>query len=424
MMDRIERQKKTTGLHLAMEAKETLRRVESEFPDNPAAMQYFYDLYRDRYSEETVPSTNGRKVVGTMCVQVPDELIYAAGAVPLRLCNGSNTYDQIGAGSMPSKACPLVKATVGMLEISAELYKDRLDAIVIPTTCDQKKKSAEMLIDMGYNVHIMEMPASKETDEARHYWQNSVRNFALMLQKLTGKKITKKSLKESVAKVSAANKQFRRLNNLTKSSPPLIFGKDVFMVTNAYFFDDIESWTSAVAKLNDELEERKRDGFKVAQSHAPRILFTGSPPIFPNMKVPVLLEQVGGVIVADEVCSSSRLLYDSVAFDEEALYDMVPAIADRYLKPCTCPCYTPNNDRKRKIELMVKDFAADGVIYQAFSGCHLYEMEQKGINSRLEAMGVPMLYLETDYSPEDMGQLSTRVEAFIESIKTRKRRKK
>jgi len=424
MMDRIERQKKTTGLHLAMEAKETLRKIESDFPDNPERMSYFYDLFRNSYAKDADLSEGNEKVIGTMCIQVPDELIYAAGARPVRLCNGANAYDQIGATSMPAKACPLVKATVGLLETHSSSFMEKLDAIVIPTTCDQKKKSAELLRQMGYKVIILEMPGSKESDNARQYWQNSVVNFSAELQKITGKKITKKKLLDAMGKTASAGKAFRRLFNFSKVDRPVLFGKDLLLVSNAYFFDDIDSWTLAVTRLTDELAARQASDFRVAQSHAPRILFTGSPPIFPNLKLPLLIEQVGGLIVADEVCSSSRLLYDGIAFDENRLYDIIPAIADRYLKPCTCPCFTPNEDRKRKISHMVKDFKADGVVYQAFSGCHLYEMEQKGISDTLSELGVPMLFIETDYSQEDIGQLSTRVEAFIESIKTKKRKRK
>jgi benzoyl-CoA reductase/2-hydroxyglutaryl-CoA dehydratase subunit BcrC/BadD/HgdB len=102
---------------------------------------------------------------------------------------------------------------------------------------------------------------------------------------------------------------------------------------------------------------------------------------------------------------------------------MVPALADRYLKPCTCPCLTPNTDRNRRLAGMVQSHQVEGVIYQAFSGCLPYEMEQKQISNSLNEAGVPMLYLETDYGAEDLGQLSTRIEAFIESIKARRRKK-
>ena len=112
--------KKTTRLHLAMEAEETLRRME-EFPDNPSAMGYFYDFFRTLFTGDPL-LPEAKKVIGTMCVQVPDELIYAAGAVPFRLCSGAFSYDQIGADFMPAKSCPVVRATYGMLHINESLW--------------------------------------------------------------------------------------------------------------------------------------------------------------------------------------------------------------------------------------------------------------------------------------------------------------
>ena len=102
------------------------------------------------------------------------------------------------------------------------------------------------------------------------------------------------------------------------------------------------------------------------------------------------------------------------------MYDMIPALADRYLKACTCPCFTPNQDRDRKLLSYIKDFRVDGLVYQSFSGCQLYEMESNRIASLMEQENIPMLYIETDYSPDDKGQLSTRIEAFMESLSARK----
>ena len=420
--ERAEAAQRTTRLHLAMEATETLRQVE-EFPDNPSAMDYFYTFFRDLFTGESILPED-KQIIGTMCVQVPDELIYATGAVPFRLCSGAYAYDQIGADFMPAKSCPVVRATSGMLHIHQNSWRDNLTSLVIPTTCDQKKKATEQIGDLSYNVYSLEMPASKESDVARFYWQESVKQFALYLQKITGKKITRQSLKKAIYKKSEAAQLYRRLYELRKSDAPVMFGKDMLLVTNGFFMDDIDSWMKAVKTLLHELGERDARKFSVSNRNAPRILLTGSPPVFPNIKVPVLVEQSGAVIVVDEVCSSSRLLYDAVAYDEESLNDMIPAIADRYLKPCTCPCLTPNVDRKRKLVEMAHDFKIDGVIYQAFSGCLPYEMEQNQISKVLEEANIPMLYVETDYSPEDHGQLSTRIEAFIESIKMRKRKQK
>lgn len=408
---------------LARESEAVLDRIIDSFDGNPKAMDYFYDLFRKVYCHGESLSRPGPQV-GTTCIQVPEELIYALGAHPVRLCNGSYHFDQIGADFMPAKSCSLVKATLGMLN-SQRTVPDfgKLDLIVNPTTCDQKKKASAMMEGMGYVVHDLEMPNVKESEAARVYWQRSVRQLAVRLRQLTGKSLTRKNLMAAMAKVRRAQAAFRKLDSFRQDQPAAFLGKDFFLVTNAYFFDDVVSWTDAVERLCDELEQRRQGGLTAAQKKAPRILFTGSPPIFPNLKVPLLVEESGGVVVADETCSSNRMLYDMTAVDEWLINDMVDGLADRYLKPCTCPIFTRNDDRQRRILELAARFKADGVIYQSLAGCQVYEMEQKSVADLLNGQGLPMLYIETDYSPDDMGQLSTRIEAFLESIKTRKRQR-
>ena len=419
--ERRARLKKSTSLHLAMESTETLRRV-SEFPDIPDAMTYFYDICKSRFANGMDLPQNGKKLVGAMCLQVPDELIMAAGGVPVRLCSGAYAFDQVGGDFMPAKSCPMVRATMGMMQVNNDTLKEALATVVIPTTCDQKRLSAEMLKSMGYNVTLLEMPASKESDDARMYWQESVKRFALTVQKICGRKITPQRLDAAISSKLEAGRLFRKLQELRSCSPPVIFGKDMWLVTNSYFFAEPDEWCRAVSDLIAELENRKSELSSPLKQTAPRLLFTGSPPIFPNLKLPLLVEQAGAVIVADETCSSERLLHDAVVYDEKNLNDMVPAVADRYLKPCTCPCMTPNTDRIKRILELVGLNRVEGVVYQAFSGCLPYEMEQRAIGDKLNREGIPMLFVETDYSPEDQGQLSTRVEAFIESIKVKKRK--
>lgn len=406
----------------AREAETVLDHITDDFDDNPAAMAYFYDLFRRVYIQGE-PLAHEGKLIGTTCIQAPDELIYALGGTPVRLCNGSYHYDQIGADFMPAKSCSLVKATLGMLHSDNRIPNiGDPDLIVNPTTCDQKKKASAMIEDMGYAVYDLEMPNVKDSEEARLYWQRSVRQFAQKLREVTGKKLTTKNLKAAMARTSRAQAAFRKLHNFRKASPALMLGKDVFLVTNAFFFDDIDRWIGAVEKLNAELARREADGYQAAQRKAPRILFTGSPPVFPNLKLPLLIEEAGGVVVADETCSANRMLYDMTAVDEWLLNDMVDGLADKYLKPCTCPIFTRNDDRKRRLLELATSFGADGVVYQAFAGCQVYEMEQKSVAEALNAKGIAMLYIETDYSPDDQGQLTTRIEAFLESIKTRKRK--
>ncbi len=407
--------------HQGMEAMQVLDVIEKDFSENPKAMQYFYDLFRDVYCNGIKPHPD-KEMIGTMCVQVPDEIIIAAGGTPVRMCNGFYTDEEVGAEFMPAKSCSLVKASLGMLKSKTNPYSTGIKTIVNPTTCDQKKKSAGMMREMGYKVYDMELPPVKESEIGREYWRRSVRLFTKEVGKITGKKVTKKGLKQTISKIGRAQNAYHRLNESRKLTPLPFLGKDMFVVTNAFFFDDLDRWTEATEKLADEIDQRVIDKYNTAGKRSPRIVFTGSPPVFPNLKVPLMIEQSDAVIVADETCSSNRLLNDMVSVDEWFMYDMVDAVADRYLKSCTCPIFTMNDDRIRRLIELVRSSNADGVIYQAFAGCGVYEMEQRSVAKAMEKEGIPMLYIETDYSPSQGGQLSTRIEAFVESLKARSRR--
>jgi len=417
---KIETPKERQNRHKAMEAATMLDKIKHDFKEPPKAMDYFYDLYESVHCKQQALH-NDKVKVGTMCIQVPSEIIYALDAVPVRLCNGFYTDDDIGSDLLPAKSCPLVKATVG--QFASNNFSDKPDVIISPTTCDQKTKSGAIIEDMGYSVFDMEFPRTKESEESREYWRRSVRKFTKELSTDLNKKLTKKKLKEAIKKVGYAQHLYHKLNILRKNHNIPILGTDMFLVTNAFFFDKIDNWIEATTQLLKETEQRVNDEVSAAHKRSPRIVYTGSPPIFPNLKIPLLIEQSDAVIVADETCSSNRMFNDMVSVDEWFMYDMLDSVADRYLKGCTCPIFTKNDDRKRRIVDLVREYKADGVVYQAFAGCQVYEMEQRSVLEAMEKEGIPILYIESDYSPSHLGQLTTRIEAFVESLKNRRRKK-
>ena len=419
--DRYNRLKKTSTIHHNMEVNKVLSEIIDDFPDKLTGMEYFYDKFKILEEGKSIYPKD-KKVIASMCIHVPIEIIYALNATPVRICSGSYSADTAGSDFLPSKICPMVKSTFGALYLEMLPGNAKADLVINPTTCDQKKKMGEMGEEIGKEFYTLEVPPNKDSEEARLYWQRVVKKMVKKLEKVTGNKLSRRRLKKSIKSVALAQSEFRRFMRVRKSAP-IIFGKDALLIANTYFFDDIYNWTENLSVLNDELEERAKKELSVVGLRAPRILLTGSPSIFPNMRVPILIEKLGAIVVYEEFCSSSRMLSDTVAVDEWFLYDMVPAIADRYLKPSTCPNFTPNDDRSRKILLAMEDYKVDGVVYQTFTGCQLYDMESRKISKELEKSGYPVLNIELDYNPKDSGQLTTRLEAFLESIKDHKRKK-
>ncbi|MFT7824268.1 MAG: 2-hydroxyacyl-CoA dehydratase family protein, partial [Sulfurimonas sp.] len=250
---KIETPKQRQNRHKAMEAAAVLDKIKHDFKAPPKAMDYFYDLYeRVHCKQESLHADRAK--VGTMCIQVPSEIIYALDAVPVRLCNGFYTDDDIGSDLLPAKSCPLVKATVG--QFSSNNFSDKPDVIVSPTTCDQKAKSGAIIEDIGYAVFDMEFPRTKESEESREYWRRSVRKFTKELSADLNKKLTKKKLKAAIKKVGYAQHLYHQLNVLRKHTNAPILGTDMFLVTNAFFFDKIDNWIEATTALLKETEQR------------------------------------------------------------------------------------------------------------------------------------------------------------------------
>jgi benzoyl-CoA reductase/2-hydroxyglutaryl-CoA dehydratase subunit BcrC/BadD/HgdB len=100
----------------------------------------------------------------------------------------------------------------------------------------------------------------------------------------------------------------------------------------------------------------------------------------------------------------------------ENMDEQLKAIADRYMN-IHCACFTPNDERPDDVVRLAKEYQVDGVIHYNLQFCHTYANEAVKMEKRLEKEGIPLLRIETDYSDEDVGQLRTRIEAFLEMIK-------
>ncbi|MCP4043377.1 MAG: 2-hydroxyacyl-CoA dehydratase [Gammaproteobacteria bacterium] len=408
-------------INLAMSVREIFDQIgeESHRPENMAHFDRIFETF-EHGGEGTVQPRKGEKVIGTYCLFVPEELIYAVGARPVRLCSGAYESVEIGEDYLPEVACPMVKSEIGFSALPVLSFFHQCELVVMPASCDWKVKMAETLREF-VPVHMMDMPRVKEEESSRTFWLEEVKRFAKRLEKVTGVRITRRRLKQAIGMIQRAQVEFHRFHRIRKAVPPVISGRDALEVMNAYFYDHAEDWTEAVSRLNDELEERISNRTQVAQAGAARIMLTGSPMVFPNWKVPTIIEELDGVLVADEFCTSNRYLNDMVAMDEGTLSNMVHAIADRYLLPSTCPIFSNSIDRKDRLLQLIDDYQVEGVIYHILKGCHPYDVETKVIEKLMEKKGIPMLKIETDYSPQDVEQLRTRIEAFQETLKGRRR---
>ncbi len=387
--------------------------------NRPSGMGYFdfvmSEVHGLRIKELMDEKAAGRKIIGAYCVFVPEEIVKAADATLVGLCAGADFATDEAEKLLPRNTCALIKSAFGFKLGKVCPYIESSDMIVGENTCDGKKKAYESLKNLIPNLYVMDMPQMKSA-EGRSLLKAEYFRFMEAVEKLTGIKIDAARLKKGIAIVNNKRKAIHRLMALRKAKPAPISGLDALLANQVFFYDDSVRFTDSVNKICDELEKRVEQKQGVFPANTPRILLSGCPMAVPNWKLPWIIETSGAVIVGEESCvgeRGNRNLTDDSGNTVEQLMD---AMIDRYFK-IDCAVFTPNSDRLNHIEEMAKTYQADGVIHYGLQFCQPYLMEAIPVEKALESKNIPTLRIDTDYSMEDMGQLKTRVEAFVEVLK-------
>ena len=386
--------------------------------NRPEAMGYFDfvvgDIHGIRVQELRKHAIDDGKVVATYCVFVPEEVILAVNAIPVGLCAGTQFSVPLAEEVLPRNTCPLIKSSFGFKLGRICPYVQASHLIVGETTCDGKKKMFELLGEYQ-PVHVMEVP-SKKTDASRELWRAEVRAFKEVVERLTGDRVTPGSLAEATKLLNNRRRALQRLYEARKARPVPISGKDALLVTQISFYDDVIRCTRQINLLCDELEARVASGDGVFPPDAPRILLAGTPMAIPNWKLHHVLEDAGAAVICEESCTGTRAFSDLVPENGGSVDDQLEAIADRYMQ-IHCACFTPNDERLDDIVRLAGEYRVDGVVHHNLQFCHTYANEAVKVERTLEKEGVPLLRIETDYSDEDVGQLRTRIDAFLEMIR-------
>jgi len=387
--------------------------------NRPEGMKYFdfvmSEVHGLRIKELVDAKEQGRVIIGSYCVFVPEELVLAVDGVAVGLCAGAEFNFEGAETLLPRNTCSLIKSAFGFKLGKVCPYLESCDVIVGENTCDGKKKAYEIMGPLVKNLYIMDLPQTK-SDMAKAVLKEEYRKFIEKLENVSGKKITVASLKKAVELVNAKRRAVKRLAAIRAADPAPISGLDSLLVNQVFFHDDPVRFTDAVNKLCDELEVRVKNHNGVFPKGTTRVVVSGCPMAVPNWKLPFLIESSYAVIVGEESCVGERGSRWLTEVKGNTVDELLDAITDRYFN-IDCAVFTPNPSRLDYIKEMTKKLHAQGVIHYSLQFCQPYIMESGPVEKELEKSGIPTLRLETDYGMEDAGQLKTRIEAFGERLK-------
>ena len=353
----------------------------------------------------------GGMVAGVFCTFTPLEILDAAGFLPVSLCGMSDEVIPDAEAHLPRNLCPLIKSSSGFAVSRKCPYTYFADLIVGETTCDGKKKMYELLGKLK-RTYILHLPQGEDPD-ARENWTKELRRFIAFLEENFSLRITDEALREAARIRNREREKRMRLMELMKLTPPPMTGEQLASVLDgAGFLFTAESREKKLDSLADEVSASYAAGLRPVSPAAKRILITGCPIGGVLKKTVGLIERSGGAVVCFENCSGIKAAWQMVDADAP---DIVGAIAARYLE-IGCSVMTPNEKRFALLERLVDEYRIDGVVEVDLQFCTPYLIEAHSVREWARAHDLPYLGLETDYSQSDAGQLSTRLEAFLERL--------
>ncbi len=378
--------------------------------DLPEEFEEFAEQRKNSFLGVKKLKEQGVPVVGSYCTYFPQEIAMAMGAATVSLCSTSDETIADAERDLPKNLCPLIKSSYGFAKTDKCPFFYFSDVVVGETTCDGKKKMYEYMSQFK-DVFIMELP-NTQRPEALQLWKGEIIRFKEYLEKKFDVTITEDDIREAIRVNNQVRTSLKHLYEVMRNDPAPITGHDLFKVLYGSTFKfDRKAIPGEVDALVEKINKEYAEGKMLEKK--PRILITGCPVGGATEKIIDAVENNGGVVVTFENCSGAKSI-DKLVDEEEP--DVYQALAERYLN-IGCSVMTPDKNRFELLGRLIDEYKVDGVVEMTLQACHTYNVESFAIRKFVnEEKGIPYINVETDYSQADIGQLNTRIAAFIEML--------
>lgn len=358
--------------------------------------------HRHTYAEQW-KARHGDKVVGYLCTYVPEEIIYAAGMLPVRIF-GSHQPQDITERHIFGVWCPFSR------DCLAEGLRGRyqyLDGISIARTCEHTLQTF-----MSWQIHLplpfsyrLYMPGNTQSPHALACLRGELHDFKQAIEQWTGRVITVADLDEAIQVYNTSRGLLRELYELRKRPCPPISGSEAMEIVLASMVMDKQEHNRLLEPVLKELKEE--DGIT---EPGVRVMILGSET--DDLELIRFIESLGTTVVIDDHCTGSRYFWNQVPPGP----DRLSAIAARYLERPACPV-KDLLERRRFPHLLelARQYRVQAAIFIMEKFCDPHQYDAQPIQKLFQEYHIPSLQLEVDVTTP-VGQLRTRLEAFLEML--------
>lgn len=364
----------------------------------------FEEIIKNRHQVAQEWKAEGKKVVGYFCIYTPEEVLYAAGLLPVRIMGINEPPSHADAHIQPFY-CPLSRS---VLDQGLRGDYHYLDGLATAYSCDTYRGIFNIWL---YNLapsfaKILGMPSMLDVPEAHTLLVHELEEFKKSLEDTFGVNITGEALRHAIEVYNTNRRLLRKIYQLRQQSPPKITGTEFLAIVLSSMLAPKETHNQLLKDLLSELSSRD---ITTGDNRLPRLMLIGSE--MDNLDIIRLIEEPGSVVVADDLCTGSRYFWNDTSTEENPLN----ALARRYLKIIPCPTKYPIQPKYDHVLSMIDQFGVEGVIILLQKFCNPHEFEFPYLQSLLKEHQLPFVCIEVDttYSAEE---IQNQAEALIERI--------
>lgn len=368
----------------------------------------YQKLFESDINQESVKAwrAQGKKAIGYICCHVPIEILQALDILPVRIRATGVTETPEADTWMSTFSCSFARGMLqrwmdGTYELDGLITSDgcMMSARSFDNAEYQGKDSGKFFMQIG-------APRMYQGELEKNYYREEIGDLIKALEEFTGNKLTDEKLKAAIEKENKARGLIRQIFELRKAEHPVISGEDALKIALAYCDYPIDEY---IAMLEAFLADAKNRA-PIVDSRA-RLMIIGS--ALDNPGYIKVIEEKGGLVVADATCFGSR----PFACDVEIRDNLIDSLAEFYLDRILCPRMLDNRVKLQKMIVdTCKEYNVQGVIYEKMQYCECWGGESLYLEPDLKDIGVPMIEVEREEHLANAGQLAIRAEAFIEMI--------
>ncbi|MCP4494867.1 MAG: benzoyl-CoA reductase subunit C [Gammaproteobacteria bacterium] len=352
-----------------------------------------------------------RKVMGYLPVYVPEEIIHAAGMLPLGVFGGGEQLEVIhGDAYYQSYICRIPRSTI---ELGVTGRLDFVDGMLFPSICDVIRNLSGMwkMIQPEKFVAYFDVPQNYSDGVGGEYYTKELEHLRDGFAELTGKPITNDAINQSIVLYNQRRSLVREVYKFRSEYPWKALASEVYVLMRAGLVIPVEEHIAMMkeylAAANDE-DRPLRD--------ACRVVINGSFCEQPPLNLVKTIEMAGCYIVDDDYLLGNRWLLEDLPTDGNALEVLASAFLHHSADTAAKYCAKKEEVGQYLLE-SVKQNKAEGVIFAAPSFCDPALLERPMLADRMTEHNVPHISFKYAENSGQMQPIREQAGTFADTLK-------